>query len=153
MKAPAIILWISVACILSGAGLWYYHHTHPDGGAPPVIPPNAGSSQGGNGGSWTFPGSNSGSAPSSNADNFTMLVKNLGGSIKPDSNGVVSVPFNSSKYQAQFYNNGRVIIFDAVSKNRILAGNYTNGGFSMKMENGKTVNNASVYTNLNLIAK
>jgi hypothetical protein len=81
-------------------------------------------------------------------DNFAKLQKNLGG-IEPNDKGNIAVTFNSKKNQAQFYDNGRIIVFDVAAKKQIGAGNYSNGGLTIVLDNKEPITSGSVYTNLN----
>ncbi len=89
-----------------------------------------------------------------NVENFNNLLTNLGGEIKPDKNMIASVPFNDKKNIAQFYNNGRVIIFEGAKI--VLRGNYIDGGKTITVDGApeKQVSSSSVYENINnLITK
>ncbi len=89
-----------------------------------------------------------GSTSDVNNENFKMLLNNLGTNVKAN-NGSVSVSFNGTKNTARFYNNGRVFIYGG--GNELGRGTYSNGGYSIIMDKGKSVNNPNVYTNLNLL--
>ncbi len=76
-----------------------------------------------------------------------QLKEALGsGILTPD--GSLRVPFNGGDNFAQFYSNGRVIIFKK-DGTRISGGNYSNGGKSLQMEDkGGLIESGSVWNNL-----
>ncbi len=80
-------------------------------------------------------------------DNFGDLKKNLGDRIS-DKGTVVTVPFNSNKNQADFYNNGRVIIAKAGATGYLVKGSYSDGGKTIVLDGGKTITSGSVWGNL-----
>jgi hypothetical protein len=75
--------------------------------------------------------------------NFDVLQKNLN---KKGKNGAVSVMIDSGKYKASFYDNNRFAITGRGGY--LKKGNYSNGGFTLVVDGGKTINGTSVYTNL-----
>jgi hypothetical protein len=77
-------------------------------------------------------------------DNFKSLQNNIG--LKAN-NDVVIAPFNENKNIAQFYNNNRVIVFNS-NKNIVVKGSYSNGGYNIKLDNGKEISSNSVWSNL-----
>ena len=79
------------------------------------------------------------------ASNFDQLKTNLG--IQTNTPVVVK-KFNGGKNFAQFYNNNRIVIVEDATKKRILAGSYSNGGKTILLDTGITLNNNSVLTNL-----
>ncbi len=84
------------------------------------------------------------------ADNFEMLQTNLPNN-KPAKDGTIVVPFsivnNVPQNKAQFYKNGRVIIYD--SKNAVIKkGSYSDGGKTIAIDGGKTASTGSVFNNL-----
>ena len=79
-------------------------------------------------------------------DNFSMVKKNLGGSY-PDG-AVASTKFNSNKNQADFYNNGRVVISNVGANGYLVKGSYRDGGLTIVLDNGKTITSNSVWNNL-----
>jgi hypothetical protein len=87
-----------------------------------------------------------GSPKGSAEENFKSLQTNL--NVQPNSDGIVVVDFNDKKNIAQFYNNNRIIIFDAKSKAVMVKGTYSEGGKIINLDNGGLLNNSSVYTNL-----
>ena len=80
------------------------------------------------------------------ASNFDQLKANL--NIQANT-PVIKYPYNGGKNFAQFYNNDRVVFFDNATKKRILAGKYTNGGKTFLLDNGISLANNDVLTNLN----
>lgn len=96
----------------------------------------------------TFIKKDDGSVNDDSNKNFDVLLKNLGTNAKSE-NGSVAVNFNDGKNSARFYNNNRVVFFKGQTE--IGKGSYSNGGYTMSIDGGKTVNNANVYTNLNLL--
>lgn len=78
-------------------------------------------------------------------DNFQLLINNIG--LKPNKDNVVIANFNSNNNMAQFYINGRVIVFDK-SKNIVTRGKYTDGGKNIILDNGKNISSGSVWDNL-----
>lgn len=77
--------------------------------------------------------------------NFKSLQDNIG--LKPNFENIVIAPFNDKKNYAQFYNNNRVIIFNA-DKQIVVKGSYSEGGKTIKLDNGKEVSSGSVWANL-----
>lgn len=77
--------------------------------------------------------------------NFDKLKVNLGNKL-PDKDGVIAVSFNGSKNTAQFYDNGRVIIFEGTK--RVGGGSYSDGGFTITMDGKAPIVSTSVYSNL-----
>ena len=91
----------------------------------------------------TTGGTTGGTTGAPKLSNFDVLQKNLN---KKGKNGAVSVMIDSSKYKATFYDNNR---FAIVGRGGYLKkGNYSNGGFTLSVDGGKTINGTSVYTNL-----
>ncbi len=89
-----------------------------------------------------------GASENGNEENFNELINNLGGSVKPDKNMILTVPFNDKKNIANFYNNSRVVVFE--NNKAILKGNYYKGGKRITLDGGvKNVSSESVYENLN----
>ena len=78
---------------------------------------------------------------------FGDLITNLGTKIIPTKDNVLIIPFNDDKNFAQFYTNNRVVIFDA-NKKVVLKGSYSDGGKSMVLDSGRTINSGSVWGNL-----
>jgi hypothetical protein len=79
-------------------------------------------------------------------DNFEMVKKNLGGSYPEGA--VASAKFDANKYQADFYNNGRVIIAKVGANGYLVKGSYRDGGLTIVLDNGKTISSGSVWGNL-----
>jgi len=90
-------------------------------------------------------------------ESFSKVPVYLGSKAKKEGD-VYYVSFNTSKQvstygimKAQFYNNGRIFIFDVAGKN-IAKGNYYNGGKKIVITDGKnkgkTIESGSVWTNL-----
>lgn len=79
-------------------------------------------------------------------DNFEMVKKNLGGKYPEGS--VASAKFDGNKYQADFYNNGRVVISKVGSNGYLVKGSYRDGGLTIVLDNGKNINSNSVWGNL-----
>ena len=90
-------------------------------------------------------------------ESFSKVPVYLGSEAKKEGD-VYYVSFNTSKQvstygimKAQFYNNGRIFIFD-VAKKTIAKGNYYNGGKKIVITDGKnkgkTIESGSVWTNL-----
>lgn len=79
-------------------------------------------------------------------DNFSMVKKNLGGTY-PDGD-VASTKFNSNNHQADFYNNGRVVISRVGANGYLVKGSYRDGGLTIVLDNGKNINSGSVWGNL-----
>lgn len=77
--------------------------------------------------------------------NFKSLQDNIG--LNPNDDDIVIAPFNDKKNFAQFYNNNRVVIFNS-DKNVVVKGSYSEGGKTIKLDNGKEVSSGSVWTNL-----
>lgn len=82
---------------------------------------------------------------SDNSKNFESLQDNLGIKSKSD---VLSVKFNEGKNTADFYNNNRVVIGKIGTQGYLVKGSYSDGGKSMRLDNGKEINSNSVWNNL-----
>ncbi len=125
------VLYISVGLLLTGTGIWLYE--------------KYGSKTGGGGSVFGIPGF--GGNP-----NYDALLKNLGGNVKPDSNGVISVTFNGQNNRAQFYTNDRVVIFNAgimgTAPQVVAKGSYSNGGLTISLDGKSPVSSSSVFANL-----
>jgi hypothetical protein len=80
--------------------------------------------------------------------NYNSLITNLGG-IGNKVNGGMNVVFNGEKNNAVFYTNNRIAIFQG--KNLVAKGSYSDGGKVIVLDNGKTVNESSVFKNLNFL--
>lgn len=82
-----------------------------------------------------------------NADNvnFNSLQDNLG--LTANNENIVIAPFNDKNNFAQFYNNNRVIVFNS-DKNIVVKGSYSDGGKTIKLDNGKEIIGGSVWQNL-----
>lgn len=77
--------------------------------------------------------------------NFTSLQDNLG--LTANNENVVIAPFNDKKNTAQFYTNDRVVVFNS-DKNVVVKGSYSDGGKTIKLDNGKEITSGSVWENL-----
>lgn len=86
-------------------------------------------------------------------NNFEDLLINLGSTVKPNKDNIVSVKFNADKNLAQFYTNNRVVIFDNATKKVLNKGTYSDGGKTINMDDGKSANTNSVWGNLLEIIK
>ncbi len=83
------------------------------------------------------------------ADNYAQAQTNL--NVKAGKGGIV-IPFNNKKNKAQFYDNGRIVIFN--DKGAIVKkGTYSDGGKTIAIDNGKTVSSGSVFGNLLAVIK
>jgi len=78
--------------------------------------------------------------------NFKAVQDNLG--IKSSSSGIVSVKFNEGKNTADFYKNNRVIIGKIGTSGYLVKGSYSDGGKTIKLDNGKEIVGGSVFGNL-----
>ncbi len=119
---------------------------------PPENTTSTGDVSGGltNNGSTNTPSANAPKPTGTTASTVSLIdavLSNLGISAKKVKDTVVA-PFNSNKNFGIFYTNGRVIIFDTATKKRLIAGSYSNGGKTIKLDSGKTINSNSVWNNL-----
>jgi hypothetical protein len=80
-----------------------------------------------------------------NEDNFDKVALNLG--VSKNGKDYLSYLFNGKKNTFVFYNNNRMLITDDKG-NLISMGTYSDGGKSIVLDNGKSVNGSSVWTNL-----
>jgi hypothetical protein len=85
------------------------------------------------------------STSSDDATNFNDLQSNIGSTTKAD---VLSVKFNEGKNTADFYKNHRLVIGKFGTQGYIAKGSYSDGGKSIKLDNGKEINSGSVWNNL-----
>ncbi|HWY11579.1 MAG TPA: hypothetical protein VN026_09655 [Bacteroidia bacterium] len=83
----------------------------------------------------------------SSQSSFGDLIANLGTAIKPSKDNILVIPFSNNKNFAQFYTNNRLIIFDA-NKKVVTKGSYSDGGKSIVLDSGQTINSNSVWKNL-----
>jgi len=84
-----------------------------------------------------------------NQENFDKVVANL--NVAKNGTDYISYYFNSGKNLFVFYNNNRMYIADK-NGNIISMGTYSDGGKSISLDNGKSANGGSVWTNvLNLL--
>lgn len=121
MDTKKIILFSSIALLLSGVGLWAYQKFHH---------PKDGGGSSGSGGS---------------NDNWSGLLKNLS---KTTSENKIGISFNGQNNSATFYNNGRLFLFNKDGK-QIASGAYSNGGTTITLDGKQAQTNNSVYTLLN----
>ena len=89
-------------------------------------------------------GNNNGSG-NNGLNNFDSLQKNLGAKALGDR---VSVKFNENKNTADFYNNNRVSISRIGTSGYLVKGSYSDGGKTIKLDNGKEISSGSVWGNL-----
>ena len=92
-----------------------------------------------------------GSAPADKlSENQISLKANLGGNSKivGKDNDIIKATFGGGKYFAQFYSNNRIVLFNASTKNSIRRGSFSNGGKSVRMDNGVVAESGSVWANL-----
>lgn len=94
----------------------------------------------------------------SKEDSFEKIPAYMGNSVKLI-NGIYVANFNTTKQVsaygimiAQFYNNGRIWIYNKSDSKNIAKGNYYNGGRKIVITDGKnkgkTIESGSVWTNL-----
>jgi len=89
-------------------------------------------------------GNNNGSG-NNGLNNFDSVQKNLG---KNASGNRINVKFNTDKNAADFYNNNRVIISTIGTNGYLVKGSYSDGGKTIKLDNGKEISSGSVWGNL-----
>lgn len=80
--------------------------------------------------------------------NFEMVQKNLTADAKLTNELFLPVKFNGGKNQATFWNNDRVFFSPYGSDNVIAKGIYSDGGKTIILDGGKTIQSPSVWTNL-----
>jgi hypothetical protein len=73
--------------------------------------------------------------------NFDSVLKNLG--VSADKNGVASVKFNSGENIANFYSNGRVVVFKGTTE--LAKGSYSNGGSTITLDGKAPITEKTVY--------
>ena len=160
-------LWVGVASavvlggIATGAYFWLRNRAKKDDESTSMPSDPIISGVSGSGGSGS---SNSGSnnSPSAISENNILdlvaenLKKEVGGDkerfFRTLSDGSKYVFVTTGRYQAAFYNNGRINLYDKVNKEIIYKGNYSNGGKSISvtegLNKGKTFKNDSIIENL-----
>jgi uncharacterized membrane-anchored protein len=80
-----------------------------------------------------------------NQDNFDKVASNL--NVAKNGADYLTYYFNGKKNIFVFYNNNRMYIADDKG-NIISMGTYSDGGKSIVLDNGKSANGSSVWTNL-----
>ena len=127
--------------------------TVQDSTVTPYVPPKSVTSQ-----SATAPSKGSATTTMSKQDSFEKVPAYMGNSVKLIK-GVYVANFNTTKQvsaygimTAQFYNNGRIWIYNKSDGKNIAKGNYYNGGRKIVLTDGKnkgkTIESGSVWTNL-----
>jgi hypothetical protein len=97
-----------------------------------------------------FPTTGSGGG-NTNIDNFDKVASNL--NVKKNGTDYLGAYyFNSKKNMFVFYNNNRMYIADDKG-NVISMGTYSDGGKNIVLDNGKSANGDSVWTNLITLLK
>jgi hypothetical protein len=85
-----------------------------------------------------------------NQENFDKVVSNLG--VPKNGTDFLKYYFNNKKNIFVFFNNNRMYIADD-KDNIISMGSYSDGGKSIILDNGKSANGSSVWTNLLTLLK
>ena len=80
---------------------------------------------------------------------ISLISCNSGTGVGNGSNNVSMQSFSvSHDNQADFYNNGRVVVSKVGGNGYLVKGSYRDGGLTIVLDNGKTISSGSVWGNL-----